>query len=742
MEYEILAPAGNAECANTAINHGANAIYLGLNAFSARANADNFDENSLREILKRAHFLGVKAYVAMNTIVKESERAEFFRTLLKVWSIGVDAVILQDALLGKEIHERYPEIVLHLSTQAGVCNEYGAIFAKECGFSRVILARETPLKEIEKITKIIETEVFVQGALCTCFSGQCYFSSFAGGNSGNRGRCKQPCRKLYSYDRAGYEERAYALSLSDLCVGEEIEKLKKAGVLSFKIEGRMRRAEYVGASVSYYRMLLDGADEFEKRQAFEDLKRAYNRGNYTKGLAFFQDKRFLSRAVQGHLGEKVGVVKVENGKYLVESRYLSQNGDAFKILRNGKEVGGAVYAKTYNRGFILSSKIRLLSGDGVFLTTSVQTNERLLSVKKTRKISLSLKFKEGENAVVSGGGVQLKSDWVLEKASARPLTKEELRACFEKTDSLPLEVEFSSVDLGQVFVAKSVLNGFRRRFYAELEKMWTEISRKESLFEEKENSKLLPCRTKKTAVIVSDLFALQGVEADIAVYKPYAYQDLGEIDLSGGYEKYFYLPAFATGEDLEFIERKVKEWEFDGVYAETYGGIAFAKARGWKVFAGTGLNLTNLTSVQKLKEFPFVKYYAVSKELDEREQKVLLTEGGFVLTSGNLKLMDLCYCPFEKTCKTCDKKEIYTLKDEQGRSFPVRRYVGATGECRFEAYNCASLVGNAEYGGSLIDCSIMDKQKTTQSVNASKDENLQKEIYAEYTLGHRRKSVL
>jgi putative protease len=180
MEYEILAPAGNLDCAWAAINSGANAIYLGLSSFSARAGAENFEEDKLLELIKRAHFLNVKIYVAMNTLVKDSEREDFIRTLLNAWSLGVDAVILQDIFLGKAIKERYSEIVLHLSTQAGVCNEYGARLAKEYGFSRVILARETPFSEIEKITKIIETECFVQGALCTCFSGQCYFSSFAG----------------------------------------------------------------------------------------------------------------------------------------------------------------------------------------------------------------------------------------------------------------------------------------------------------------------------------------------------------------------------------------------------------------------------------------------------------------------------------------------------------------------------------------------------------------------------------
>ena len=232
---EILAPAGNKESAQAAIHNGAKAIYLGIQTFSARQSATNFDESSLRDILFEAHLFDVKVYVAMNTLIKDTETEDFFKSLLSVWSLGVDAIILQDTLLGKLIHSLYPEIVLHLSTQAGVCSVNGARFAKECGFSRVILARETPLEEMSRIADIIETEAFVQGALCTCFSGQCYFSSFAGGNSGNRGRCKQPCRKLYTYNRDGEGQKNYALSLSDLSLGEDIQKYISAGVTSFKI---------------------------------------------------------------------------------------------------------------------------------------------------------------------------------------------------------------------------------------------------------------------------------------------------------------------------------------------------------------------------------------------------------------------------------------------------------------------------------------------------------------------------
>ena len=250
---EILAPAGDKNSAFAAINAGADAIYLGLKQFSARSSAENFGVEEFAEVVKTAHLFGVKVYVAMNTLVKNTELENFLRSAAEAWNNGADALIVSDIFVGKFLKQSFPQICLHLSTQAGVCNAYGARLAKEYGFDRVILARETAIEDIREIAQIIETEVFVQGALCTCFSGQCYFSSFAGGNSGNRGKCKQPCRKRYSIDRDGFDEYAYRLSLSDLSVGANIGKLIDAGVCSFKIEGRMRRPEYVSAAVGYYK---------------------------------------------------------------------------------------------------------------------------------------------------------------------------------------------------------------------------------------------------------------------------------------------------------------------------------------------------------------------------------------------------------------------------------------------------------------------------------------------------------
>jgi len=190
---EILAPAGDKNSVYAAVYSGADAIYLGMKSFSARSSAENFDFESFEEISALCRSFGVKVYVAMNTLVKDSELKSFIDTAIEVWNRGADAIIVSDIFLGRFLKKNFPEMIIHLSTQAGVCNAYGAAVAKEYGFDRVILARETSLADIKEIAKIIETEVFIQGALCTCFSGQCYLSSFAGGNSGNRGRCKQPC---------------------------------------------------------------------------------------------------------------------------------------------------------------------------------------------------------------------------------------------------------------------------------------------------------------------------------------------------------------------------------------------------------------------------------------------------------------------------------------------------------------------------------------------------------------------
>ncbi len=732
---ELLAPAGNIDCANAAIDNGADAIYLGLVGFSARQGADNFDGSTLLTVLEKAHFCGVKVYVAMNTIVKDGELEGFFSELVAAWNMGVDAIILQDIFLGKLVKERYPEIILHLSTQAGVCTVEGARLAKEYGFSRVVPARETPIDEVAEIAQIIETEAFVQGALCTAYSGQCYFSSFVGGNSGNRGRCKQPCRKQYAYDRNGENEMCYALSLSDLSVGESIDKYIDSGVTSFKIEGRMRRPEYVAAAVRYYRQIID--EGRESAAALSDLKRAYNRGNYTKGLAFGQDKRLLSTAIQGHIGEKVGVVKVVGGKFLVESALKPSVGDAFKILRDGVEIGGASYVKTEGRSFVISSKIRLKNGDGVFITTDTAVNQRVLANRRKGSLSIELYFQEGMPAMAKCGDIVVTGELPLQSAQSRPLTEEELKTCFLKTDGLPAEITFSRVQIvGNIFIPKSELNAFRREFYAEIiDNTGKNIRYGYSPVE----FPVFEGKCEKTAVIATDFTHLS---TDIAVYKAKDFSaDLPDSFTKGAFEKYFYLPPFVTRADLATMRRQIEKYRLDGVYAETYSGVEIAKEWGVKLFAGTGFHLLNGLSVKALLEETCLSYYALSKEGTKEELKGLISEKAFVFSTGDIKLMDLCYCPFGKTCNRCDKRETYRLTDEGGRVFPVRRYLSSEGNCRFEVYNCAALIGTGLQGaGALLDLSVTEDR---EGVLVHKDsETEQKKRYTSYTSGHFHRGVL
>ena len=727
---EILAPAGGFDSALAAINNGADAIYLGLERFSARNSAENFNEEDFKKVIKIAHAFGVKVYVAMNTMVKNAETSEFLNSAVFAWNCGADAIIISDVFLGAYLKKHCPQICLHLSTQAGVCNVYGAEFAKSLGFDRIVLARETALDDIAEISKIIETEVFVQGALCTCFSGQCYFSSFAGGNSGNRGRCKQPCRKRYKIDRQGFEDGAYALSLSDLSLGEDIEKLKAAGVFSFKIEGRMRRPEYVAAAVKYYKNLLD-----EKADAndLSDLKRAYNRGNYTKGLAFGQDKNFISSAVQGHIGEFVGTIKVENGKFIVKSLQNFNSGDGFKILREGKEVGGAFFGAKVKGGITLNSRERLKNGDKVFVTTDTATNSRLLGAERKITLNISARFLKGQKAKITVNGITYNGEKVLEKADNRPFEREDFVACFKKTDKFPFEIVFGEVETDGVFVPVSDLNALRRRIFSEY---FETISQNKNfqitrVFDGAQQ-RLKNENNLKTAVICDNL---NGISADIGILKPQNYDktDLYEFVKNFRGEKFLYLPPYLTGKEVQSLKPVVQE--FDGIYCDGIYGFKLSEEVGLPLFVGTGINLSNAIAVSACK----AKYFALSKELTAKEAGELSSKNSFCLTAGGIKVMDLIYCPFEKKCKNCDKRCCYSLTDENDRKFLLRRYV-VGGNCRFEVYNCAPLVADYAPNGVLLDCA--SEKNAVEIVKAGRDVKRLKQIFGEnFTRGHSIKPI-
>lgn len=323
IKPEILAPAGSFESLKTAISFGADAVYLGYKDFSARAKAENFDDNLLLKAVKYAHFYRVRVYLALNTLVLDEELPSVYNAIDCVYNCGVDAIIVQDLKIIKYIKQHYPNLSVHFSTQASIHNEYAAIVAKKLGADRIILSREVTIEDIKRIKNNcdIEIECFVHGALCVSFSGNCYFSSLVSGYSGNRGKCLQLCRKKYKIDG----KEGYYLSPKDICCASIIDELIEAGVSSFKIEGRMRRSEYVGSVVSLYRKILDG-----KKYSLDDVKLMYNRGDYTQVHLKNPTNNVIYPYAQGHIGLKQGKVLSINGKFAKLSCSLSV-GDAVKF---------------------------------------------------------------------------------------------------------------------------------------------------------------------------------------------------------------------------------------------------------------------------------------------------------------------------------------------------------------------------------------------------------------------------
>lgn len=271
---EILAPCGGEDSLPAALNTGADAVYLGVTAFSARKNAKNFTVPQLRDAVRLCHISGVKVYVTVNTLVFDEELDDLAKTAAEIEDAGADGVIVQDLGAVQVIKRAAPKLRLHASTQMTVMSAAGAEFARKQGFSRVVLAREMSLKEIEHVVKNvdIETEVFVHGALCVCVSGQCMMSAMYGGRSGNRGLCAQPCRLDHTFG-----SRHSVLSLKDLSVIEDLKALNEIGVASAKIEGRMKRPEYVAAAVHACRQVLD-----DQMPDTDTLKAVFSRSGFTK----------------------------------------------------------------------------------------------------------------------------------------------------------------------------------------------------------------------------------------------------------------------------------------------------------------------------------------------------------------------------------------------------------------------------------------------------------------------------
>lgn len=324
-DFELLAPAGNLEIFKGVIESGADAVYVGGSMFGARAYANNFTEEELLEAIDFAHLRGVKVYLTVNTLIKNSEFSKLYDYLLPYYKRGLDAVIVQDLGVVKAIHEYFPSMEIHTSTQMTVTGADGVRFLSQFGVTRVVMAREVSLAEMKRIHEEtgMELEAFVHGALCYSYSGQCLFSSILGGRSGNRGRCAQPCRLPYTVEGKKDE---YILSLKDMCGIKALDKLHDAGVYSLKIEGRMKQLEYACGVVKYYRSYIDSKKPVSDAD-YDRIKALGNRCGFTDRYYFDHNGSDMVTYVKPNFVSNAAEPSPEKRKLSIEGELVLREGE-------------------------------------------------------------------------------------------------------------------------------------------------------------------------------------------------------------------------------------------------------------------------------------------------------------------------------------------------------------------------------------------------------------------------------
>ena len=485
---EILAPAGSYESFRAALGAGADAVYAGGPRFGARAFAENFTQEELVRAVGEAHLFGKKFYLTVNTLLKDPEIADLYDYLAPLYEAGLDAVIVQDAGVIEYIREAFPGMDLHASTQMTVTGSYGARFLEKQGVTRVVPARELSLGEIRQIREEtgLEIECFVHGALCYCYSGQCLLSSMIGGRSGNRGQCAQPCRLPYSVDG----KKKYYLSPKDICTLEIIPDLVDAGIDSFKIEGRMKKPEYVAGVTSMYRKYTDlylekGRDGFkvlpEDREMLMDL---YNRGGFSEGYYKKHNGReMMALDRPSHTGVPALKVRSQKGRELRCTALTDiRPGDVVDITGGkGNYTAGSEVRAGGTLSFLVQKGTRLAPGTVLkrMRNETLIRNLRETCVEKTtqREICgrLVLKMSEpagftvwcmsGNQAGAARNAVSYtaKSDGAVQKAQNRPLDEERVRAQIMKTGNT--EFCFRELDIHMdegVFMSVQQINTLRR----------------------------------------------------------------------------------------------------------------------------------------------------------------------------------------------------------------------------------------------------------------------------------------
>lgn len=732
MNTELLAPVGSFEALKAAVQNGANAVYLGGKEFSARASANNFDRDELREAVRYAHIRGVQVFVTTNTLRKQNEIEEFLEYIKYLYDIDVDAIILQDIGMAKLVKELLPDFEIHASTQMVAHSLEDVLYLQGIGFDRVVLARELNIQEIEHICKNsnVDIEVFVHGALCVCYSGQCLMSSMIGNRSGNRGRCAQPCRQKYELIDINSGEVIntdgdYLLSPKDLNAIQDIDKVIEAGVHSLKIEGRMKRPEYVATVISSYRKTIDEYIETKKINISDDtmnnLYTIFNR-KFTKGYLFGDvGEDIMNSNRPNNIGLYIGKVVDYNRKakrLKVKLENTLKKGDGInigggtigRIIKSNGDIATIGYnGETIELDFIGEAKknqIIYKTSDSDLLNTVQKTFEE---DNENIKVSIDAKIeiKLGNKPVLTvfdkfGNSASIEGDKEVEQAMKVALTEEKVIAQISKLGNTSYIVDNIIVDIDDnASLPISILNQMRRDAIDGLSEERVKIKNREYknntvVYNPKE---IIRDDEIKIRVKVKNIEQLESIanypEID-AVY----YEDINTLDNAisianeNNINLVYSIPRILRNNDYKILNKLDKTSNIS-VQTGNLGCVNLFKDK--EIYIDYYLNAFNSETVNHYKN-EGAKTICISQELNLTEIKETLKYTDAEIESvvyGYTPLMVSEYCPMGVLVRDCKKdkrsaicnKSIYGLKDAKDEVYRVTQDIF----CRSSIYNSKPL---------------------------------------------------
>jgi U32 family peptidase len=739
---ELLAPAGDWECAKAAVENGADAIYFGLDRFNARMRANNFTEADLPRLMDFLHRRGVKGYVTFNTLVFPDEMAAAEQYLRALITSGVDAAIVQDVGICRLIRRISPDFPIHASTQMTITSAAGVEFVRKLGASVVVLARECSIKEIEKIPRsTVPLEVFVHGALCVAYSGQCLTSEALGGRSANRGECAQACRMPYELISDGKTvalgDRKYLLSPQDLAGLEVLPSLVRAGVASLKIEGRLKSPEYVANITRVYRRALDNSAQ-PREQTRYDLEMAFSRGLHTGWFGGIDNQRL----VHARFGKKRGVYLGEVGRVGASSVFArlqaplkAGDGIVFDAGHPDQdEVGGRV-SKLFNGR---ESEIRIFGdvnfnrihpGDKIWKTNDPELDRRLRQSYSgetphfRRSLDVEVHGHAGAPMTLigrdeAGHVVQIASSVPLAVAEKRPMTAESLREQLGRMGGTPFQLGRLENRLeGDVILPMSELNRSRRELTGQIEQLCARPPRWTVL---ETNNWTAPAATKsggapRLIVLVRNLEQLEAAIpfGPAAIYcefeDPKKYREaVARFRAAKTTSEIFVGPPriFKAGE--EWILKQVRSCDADGYLARNYDHLNyFADCRRIGDFS---LNVANAFAADYFKNDCGLERLTASYDLNASQLEALLKSAPpewFEITiHQHMPMFHMEHCvfcaflsqgtDFTNCGRPCDKHNVQ-LRDRVGQEHPLKADAG----CRNTVFNARAQTG-AEYVARLM----------------------------------------